>query len=236
MIKIAIVEDQDLARDGLVAILSVAPDLEVVGALPDARGAADLAAREQVDVMLMDIALPGIDGIEATKQVLRRAPQTSVVMLTTLPDDEHVEKALQAGARGYLLKTSSAGDLVAAVRQAHHGRRPFAPEVLDRLSESFAASGPRHDPDAIPPALKSLTEREQSVFREVGRGLSNAEIAQKLFLSESTVKTYVARILRKLGLTSRVKAVVLAFETGFVTGTDAEHPDLAGSRVNVSES
>ncbi|MGO1544965.1 MAG: response regulator [Gulosibacter sp.] len=226
MIRVAIVDDHQLSREGLRAILTAEPDIEIVGMLPDGAGSGQLAATNSVDVMLMDIAMPGVDGIEATRDVRDQSPETEVIILTTLPDDDNVRAALRAGARGYLLKTSSASELISAIRDAHAGRRVFAPDVLDRLADRFSSaaepgqsSGEGIAADEVPSVLAALTEREREVFREVGRGHSNAEIAKTLFLSEKTVKTYVTRILGKLGLASRVQAVVLAFEIGFVTTT-----------------
>lgn len=225
MIRLAIVDDHALSREGLRAILSEEEDIEVVGTLSDGVGAATYAASERLDVLLMDIAMPGMDGIAAARETRELAPDTAVIMLTTLPDEESIRAALRAGAHGYLLKTCSADELVAAVRDAHRGRRSFAPAILDRLASEFAGQGSGDEvdftklaEDTVPVELAELTERELEVFREIGRGRSNAEISETLFLTEKTVKTYVTRILNKLGLASRVQAVVLAFETGFVTG------------------
>lgn len=222
MIRVLVVDDHELAREGLAAILAVEDDIQIVGTLDDGGPAAEFVVAHNVDVVLMDVAMPGIDGITATAAVLARAPQVAVIMLTTLPDDEHVRAALRAGARGYLLKTGSAEELRHAVRAAHHGRRWFDPLVLERLAAGFAGLDPAEveaavEPGEVPEVLMTLTDRELEVFREIGRGRSNAEIGETLFLSEKTVKTYVNRILGKLGLNSRVQAVVLAFESGFVT-------------------
>lgn len=236
MIRVVVVDDHELSREGLAAILAGEPEIEVVGTLPDGAPAAAFVAENAIDVVLMDVAMPVVDGITATAQVLERTPQAAVIMLTTLPDDEHVRDALRAGARGYLLKTCSAEELRFAVRAAKDGRRWFDPLVLERLAAGFAGLDPAStggvdEPGEVPEVLMALTERELEVFREIGRGHSNAEIGETLFLSEKTVKTYVNRILGKLGLSSRVQAVVLAFESGFITRASAT-PDAESPNVN----
>lgn len=222
MIRVAIVDDHELVRTGLRALLQAESDIEVVAVLDDGAAAVEFVARAPVDVMLMDLAMPGLDGVAATRRVRAVRPDTAVLVLTTFPDDEHIARALHAGAIGYHLKTGSTRSLIAAVRDAHLGRRTYAPEVLDRLTDSFVADGTRRPVDGVPPELEVLTPRELEVFIQAGRGLSNPEIASLLHLSPASVKTYITRILGKLGLTSRVQLVVLAFETGVVTSGGAE--------------
>ncbi|NLT25807.1 MAG: response regulator transcription factor [Microbacteriaceae bacterium] len=218
MIRVIIVDDHDLVRSGLGALLAAEPDLDVVGVFADGRGAVDFVAEHPVDVVLMDLAMPGLDGVAATRLVREASPATAVVVLTTMPDDEHVERALRAGAIGYHLKSGSTGALVAAVREAHRGRRSYSPEVLDRLTERFVAAAEQQRPGGgVPPELASLTPRELEVLVEVGRGRTNPEIAAALHLSPTSVKTYVTRILAKLGIANRVQLVVLAFRTGLVS-------------------
>ncbi|MGO2113246.1 MAG: response regulator [Pseudoclavibacter sp.] len=237
MIRVAIADDHQLVRTGLGALLGVEPDIEVLALFANGQQAVDYVADHDVDVLLMDIEMPVLDGVEATKLVLERRPETTVLVLTTFHDDASLAGALRAGALGYLLKTGSTEELCQGVRDAQEGRRAFAPEVLDRLVTRFAGDaasgaaggsgatgiganrdGTRLAPDsAVPARLAGLTQRELDVFVEAGRGRSNREIAEALHLSEATVKTYVTRILGKLGVRSRVNLVVLAFETGIVT-------------------
>ncbi|GGA71007.1 DNA-binding response regulator [Pseudoclavibacter endophyticus] len=223
MIRVAIADDHKLVRTGLGALLDAEPDVEVRALFANGQEAVDYVAEHDVDVLLMDIEMPVLDGVEATRRVLELRPETAVIVLTTFHDDAYLAGALRAGAFGYLLKTGSTEELSQGVRDAHEGRRAFAPEVLDRLAKQFAdgdAAGRRGGPPArgeVPAPLAALTRRELDVFVEVGRGRSNREIAEALHLSEATVKTYVTRILAKLDVRSRVQLVVLAFETGIVT-------------------
>jgi DNA-binding NarL/FixJ family response regulator len=217
-VKVVLADDQDLIRGGLRAILDAAPDIEVVAEAPSGSAAAVAAAQYMADVVLMDVQMPGTDGIEGTRLVLAGRPQCRVLVLTMFDLDEYVFAALRAGASGFLLKTTPPGELAAAVRACHSGDLLFAPTVTRRLVETYVRRPPATG--ALPPQLTALTDRELDVLREVARGLSNAEIARTLYLGETTVKTHVTRILAKLGLRDRVQAVVLAYESGLVTPAD----------------
>lgn len=214
MIRVVVADDQDLIRAGLRAIIDAEPDLVVVGEACDGHDAARLARTAEADVVLMDVQMPGTDGLEGLAATASARPEARVVMLTMYDVDDYVFRALRAGASGFLLKTTPPEQLTAAIRDAHEGLRIFAPSVTERLVRTFVsrpASG-----EGTPKALHALTERELEVFGAIARGLSNAEIGAELFLSEATVKTYVTRILAKLGLRDRVQAVILAFETKLV--------------------
>ncbi|HJQ07033.1 MAG TPA: response regulator transcription factor [Nocardioides sp.] len=209
MIRVLLADDQGLVRTGFRMILSAEPDIEVVGEAPDGLETVALVERLEPDVVLMDIRMPGIDGIEATRRAVAARPGTKVVVLTTFDLDEYVYSALRAGASAFLLKDAKESQLLAAIRVVAEGGSLFAPEVTDRLIARFAerAPGPLVE-------LPALTTREREVLGLVARGLSNAEIAEALVISEHTTKTHVASLLQKLGLRSRVQAVVLAYETG----------------------
>jgi len=218
-IRLLIADDQSLVRTGFRMILEAEADIEVVGEAADGAQAVDSAARLAPDVILMDIRMPELDGIEATRRILDGAGEDGpkVVMLTTFDMNEYVYEALQAGASGFLLKDVPAEQLVAGVRVVAAGDALLAPSVTRRLLEEFArtpgARGHRSEP---PPGLAELTPREREVLTLMARGLSNAEIAQELVVGDTTVKTHVARVLMKLGLRDRIQAVVLAYETGMV--------------------
>ncbi|MFJ8546917.1 response regulator [Streptomyces sp. NPDC093586] len=217
-----VVDDQFLVRSGLAALLRAAPGMEVVGEASDGAQAVALAAQTRPDVVLMDIRMPGMTGIQATERILAEAvdPAPRILMLTTFDLDEYVYGALRAGASGFLLKDAGPERLLAAVTAVHGGDALFAPAVTRRLVEAFTrVSDARtpEPPDGPPPALTSLTTREAEVLKLVARGLSNAEAADRLFISEATVKTHLNRTMTKLGLASRAQAVVLAYETGLVT-------------------
>ncbi len=212
--NVLIADDQQLVRAGFRAILETRPDITVVGEAGDGLAAVDLARRRRPDVVLMDIRMPGMDGIEATRRILEVNDGIAVLMLTTFDLDEYVYDALRAGASGFLLKDVPAEELIEAVRIVAAGDALIAPAITKRLLARFARSAPPRVPDA---GLAQLTPREREVLGLVARGLSNAEIAAELVLSEATVKTHVKRLLSKLGLRDRVQAVVLAYETGLVT-------------------
>jgi DNA-binding NarL/FixJ family response regulator len=211
VIRVVLADDQPLVRTGLRMILSVEPDLAVVGEAADGRAAVALCAELHPDVVLMDVRMPNLDGIEATRQVTAVDDPPRVLVLTTFDLDEVVYDALRAGASGFLLKDAPEDRLTHAIRVVADGGALFAPSVTRRLIEEFSRR-----PRASGRDLSSLTERENEVLRLMARGLSNLEIGATLFLSENTVKTHVARVLMKLGVRDRVQAVVLAYESGLV--------------------
>nr|WP_205863947.1 response regulator transcription factor [Planosporangium mesophilum] len=210
-----LVDDQPLLRTGFRMVLGGEPDLDVVGEAGDGVEAVDLARRLLPDVVLMDIRMPRMDGVAATRTIVAARLPVRVLILTTFDLDEYVVGALRAGASGFLAKDVPAEDLVTAIRTVAAGEAVVAPRILRRLLDRFAEALP--DPDAAPPPnLGLLTEREREVLVQVARGLSNAEIARELQVSEATVKTHVGHVLTKLGLRDRVQAVVLAYESGLV--------------------
>ena len=215
-IRLLLVDDQPLLRTGFRMILEAEPDLVVVGEAVDGVDAVESARALQPDVVLMDIRMPRLDGVEATRRVTSVPDAPRVLILTTFDLDEYVVEGLRAGASGFLLKDVPAEDLIAAVRTVAAGDAVVAPRVTRRLLDRFASKLPRVDAGAPPPALADLTEREREVLQLIARGLSNAEIAAELFVSETTVKTHVGHVLTKLGLRDRVQAVVLAYESGIV--------------------
>ena len=213
MIRVAIADDQSMFRHGLRSLLDSEDDIEVVAEAGDGRQAIAAAERFQPDVVVMDIRMPELDGIAATRAILSDPDAPRVIVLTTFDLDEYVFKALRAGASGFLLKDGPAEELVEAIRVVAAGEGLLAPSAARRVIETFAAA----DHPALDPAVVSeLTERELEVLREVARGRSNAEIAADLVLSAATVKSHVHAILRKLGLRDRVQAVVFAYECGLV--------------------
>jgi DNA-binding NarL/FixJ family response regulator len=220
---VVIVDDQALVRTGFRMILDAEPDIEVVGEAENGSEAVALARSLEPDVVLMDIRMPEMDGIEATRRVVALTGCTAprVLMLTTFDLDEYVYDALRAGASGFLLKDVPAEQLAAGVRRVAAGDALLAPSITRRLIEEFAAAPAAAEP---PSGLDELTPRELEVFKLLARGLSNAEIAEQLIVGETTVKTHVTRLLMKLGLRDRVQAVVLAYEFGVVTPgrTDAD--------------
>jgi DNA-binding NarL/FixJ family response regulator len=213
-VSILLADDQALVRAGFRAILPTQPDLTVVGEAVDGRDAVDLVRRRAPDVVLMDVRMPGLDGIEATRRITADHAGTAVLVLTTFDLDEYVYASLRAGASGFLLKDVVPEDLIAAVRVVARGDALISPSVTKRLVERFAATARPAEP---PATLADLTPREQEILRLLGRGLSNAEIADELVIGIETVKTHVKRVLAKLGLRDRVQAVVLAYEAGVVT-------------------
>jgi DNA-binding NarL/FixJ family response regulator len=210
VIRILLADDQALVRGGFRMILDAEPDLEVVAEAADGREAVERALETRPDLVLMDIRMPLLDGIEATRQLLAALPATRVLILTTFDLDEYVVEAFRAGASGFLLKTAPPQHLVAAVRTVQEGDALLAPASTRRLIEQVA-----HTP-AEPAALEQLTAREHHVLRLLARGLTNAEIAAELVVEPSTVKSHVASVLAKLDLRDRVHAVVFAYESGLV--------------------
>jgi DNA-binding NarL/FixJ family response regulator len=213
MIRVLLADDQELVRSGFRLILELADGIEVVGEAADGREAVRLAKDLLPDVVLMDIRMPELDGIEATRRLRQAGVEAKVLVLTTFDLDEYVYAAMRAGAGGFLLKDAPREQLVAAVRTVTRGEALLAPAVTKRLIERFVV---RPKPLEAAPALGALSARELEVLRLVARGLSNGEIADELVIGEATVKTHVARILRKLDLRDRVQAVVLAYESGLV--------------------
>lgn len=214
-VRVLLADDQPLLRTGFRMVLGGEADLDIVGEAADGAEAVDLARRLLPDVVLMDIRMPRLDGVGATKAIVAARLPVRVLILTTFDLDEYVVGALRAGASGFLAKDVPAEDLVAAIRTVAAGEAVVAPRILRRLLDRFADSLP--DPDSrAPRELDALTEREREVLVQVARGLSNAEIAQELSVSETTIKTHVGHVLTKLGLRDRVQAVVLAYESGLV--------------------
>ncbi|HLH83277.1 MAG TPA: response regulator transcription factor [Trebonia sp.] len=218
VIRVALVDDQELVRAGFRMMLDAQPDMTVVGEAADGHAAVALAARGEADVMVMDVRMPRLDGVAAAGQVCALGPRPRVLMLTTFDLDEYAFAALKAGASGFLLKDVPPHELLFAIRAVHSGDSVVAPSTTRRLIDKFVPllSADATDSAAPPPALAELTGREREVLIQVAAGLSNAEIATRLFVSEATVKTHVGRILAKLGLRDRVQAVVLAYESGLV--------------------
>jgi len=216
VIRVAIADDQALVRSGFVVLVRSASDLEVVGEAADGAEAVALVEREHPDVVLMDIRMPNVDGLEATRRITGddRTASTRVLILTTFDADEYVFEALRAGASGFLLKDTLPDDLLQAIRIVADGEALLSPRVTKRLIEDFARRAPVPGP---PPGLDALTEREHEVLVAVARGMSNAEIAEALFMSHATAKTHVSRLLTKLGARDRAQLVVLAYEAGVVT-------------------
>lgn len=214
-ISVMLVDDQDLIRAGFSMILAVEDDIDVVAEASDGHRAVELAQSLRPDVILMDVQMPDMDGIEATEAITGAGSSGSskVVILTTFDRDDYLYQSLRAGASGFLLKNSEPDELVRAIRRVADGHALLAPQVTRRVIERFSASSPPVD-DAV---LDRLTERERDVLVQVARGLSNAEIASALYLGEATVKTHVSRVLMKLELRDRVQAVVVAYETGLVS-------------------
>jgi DNA-binding NarL/FixJ family response regulator len=219
-IRVAVVDDQEIVRSGFAVLLETQDDMEVVGTAGDGADAITLCHERRPDVVLMDVRMPTMDGLEATRRIVREAgTEARVLMLTTFDLDEYVYEALGAGASGFLLKDSPAETLFDAVRVVARGDALLAPNVTKRLIGEFARLRPSRAPQ--PDRLRELTPRETEVLRLVAEGMSNAEIAERLVVSEETVKTHVSRVLTKLGLRDRAQAVVAAYESGLVAPRSA---------------
>lgn len=214
MIRVMLVDDQDMVRKGFGMILSVEEDLTVVGEADNGVDGVREARRLEPDVILMDVQMPELDGLEAARQILDHLPETKILMLTTFERDEYIFRALRIGASGFLLKNAPPEDLVDAIRVVAAGDALLAPSVTQRVIEQFV-----NQPVAVEPpvVLDELTERELDVLRLVARGLTNAEVAAELIIGEATVKTHVSNVLAKLGLRDRVQAVVFAYDNGIAT-------------------
>ena len=214
-IRIVLVDDQELVRTGFRMVLDAQPDMTVVGEAADGLAAVEFARTHSADVMVMDARMPRMDGVAATQRIRQAGDRPRVLMLTTFDLDEYAFAALKAGASGFLLKDVPPEELLFAIRAVHSGDAVVAPSTTKRLLDRFAPMLPAGDAQAAS-ELAELTERERQVLILVAQGLSNAELAQRLFVSEATVKTHVGRILAKLGLRDRVQAVVYAYENGLV--------------------
>ena len=212
--RVLIADDQALVRAGFRKLLESAPDVEVVGEAGDGREAVDLARRLRPSLVLMDIRMPRLDGIEATRRLTADGEGARVLILTTFGLDDYVYEALRAGASGFMLKDAPPEELLAAVEVVARGDALIAPAVTRSVIEEFVRRSPGERPP--PPVLDGLTEREREVLELLARGLSNAEIAERLVVSAGTVKTHVAHVLSKLGLRDRVQAVILAYEAGVI--------------------
>ncbi|MBB5138200.1 DNA-binding NarL/FixJ family response regulator [Thermocatellispora tengchongensis] len=217
MIRVMLVDDQELLRTGFRMVLSAQPDIEVVAEAGDGAAAVRALEGAAVDVVLMDIRMPGVDGVEATRMIRARGDEPKVLILTTFDLDEYAFAALKAGASGFLLKDVPPTDLISAIRSVHSGDSVVAPSTTRRLLERFAVHLPdAYGPSRDHPGVAALTAREREVLLLVARGLSNAEIATRLELAEATVKTHLGRVLAKLELRDRAQAVVFAYESGLV--------------------
>ncbi len=217
MIRVLIADDQDLVREGLRMILEAEPDLEVVGEAGNGKQALEGVRHFDPDVLLMDVRMPELDGIEATARLARLGLRARVLVLTTFDLDEYVYRALKNGASGFLLKDATRERLVAAVRTVAAGEALLAPSITRRLIEDFCR---RPSPGELPAGAATLSERELDVLRRLARGLSNAEIGSQLYLGDATVKSHVARILQKLDLRDRAQVIVYAYESGLVRPGD----------------
>jgi DNA-binding NarL/FixJ family response regulator len=211
---VLLVDDDDLMRAGLRAVLSSDDEVEVVGEVSGGRGAVGAVREHRPDVVLMDIRMPDLDGIAATREVLSTSPDTKVVILTTFEDDDYIFDALSAGASGFLLKRTKPEELISAIHAVADGDSLLSPSVTRRVIDRMAAAQPVAGLSGA--RLEELTPREREVLELIGRGLSNREIAESFVIEESTVKTHVKRILMKLELRDRVQAVILAYETGLI--------------------
>ncbi|MFJ9391907.1 response regulator [Nocardioides sp. NPDC101246] len=215
-IRVFLVDDQELVRAGFRMLIDSQPDLSVIGEAGDGQEAVAALGRTEADVVLMDVRMPRMDGVEATGLIAGREDAPRVIVLTTFDLDEYAFAAIRAGAAAFLLKDARPEDLLTAIRTVHAGDSVVAPSTTRRLLEHFAAAAPATAGPALEGRLETLTEREREVLTLVGRGLSNTEIAETFVVAEATVKTHVGRLLAKTGSRDRVQLVVLAYETGLV--------------------
>jgi DNA-binding NarL/FixJ family response regulator len=222
MIRVVIADDQGLVRVGLRKVLEVEPDTEVVGEASDGRQSVAAAARLRPDVILMDIRMPTLDGIEATRRIVRSHPTVRVLILTTFGLDSYVYDSLQAGASGFMLKDAPPEEIAAAVRIIANGEALLAPSVTRSVIEEFVRH-PTPVPNQLPSAITSLTPREHEVFDLLIAGLSNPEICDRLVITDATAKTHVARILQKLRVRDRVQVVIYAYESGLIRPDSGDH-------------
>ncbi len=214
-VRVVLADDQPLVRAALRMVITDAADIEVIGEAGNGGEAVEVAERQHPDVVVMDIRMPGLDGIEATRRITQRVAGAHVIMLTTFDDDDYVYGALRAGASGFLVKDMALDDILAAIRVVAAGDGLIAPSVTRRLIKQFAAGRPAAATSR--PEISRITDREREVLALVGSGLSNAEIAERLFISIATAKTYVTRLLAKLDARDRVHLVIIAYQAGIVT-------------------
>ncbi|MBX6389289.1 MAG: response regulator transcription factor [Frankia sp.] len=223
-IRVLVADDQSMVRAGFRLLLAREPDIEVVAEASSGREAIRQAARHRPTVILMDIRMPDLDGLRATREILAANNEARVLVLTTFDLDEYIYEALRAGASGFVLKDDPPEQLLAAIRTVAAGDALLSPAVTRRVISQFV----RMQPPAPPPALADLTARERDVFRLIAHGLSNAEIGRELYIGEGTVKTHVTHVLQKLGLRDRVQAVVLAYQSGLVAPGSQDAPGAPG--------
>jgi DNA-binding NarL/FixJ family response regulator len=209
MIKVLLVDDQNLIRQGLKALLELEPDLEIIGEAENGEQAINLSATLQPDVILMDIRMPLMDGVAATKKLQNTHPQIKILVLTTFDDDEYVKAALENGAMGYLLKDTPSEELAVAIRAVYKGYTQLGPGIVKKLVNQFSRVTPTQSPP-VPPSLSELTPREKEVLRLIAIGANNREISQQLYISEGTVKNHVTNILNRLNLRDRTQAAIVA--------------------------
>ena len=213
-IRILLVDDHAVVRQGLRTYLELQEDMQVVGEGSNGGEAVDLAARLAPDVIVLDLVMPGMDGVEATRRILEHEPRSRVLILTSFGDDDKIFPAIRAGAQGYLLKDIQPRDLIQAVRDLHQGKTQLHPDVARRLMSAVSSAPPGRAETAASEDLQNLTERERGVLCLIARGLSNREIAEKMVVSEATVKTHVSNLLEKLGLPDRTRAAIWALKHG----------------------
>ena len=218
-IRVIVLDDHAIVRQGLRMFIEMQEDMEVVGEGTNGLEAVDLAARLNPDVILLDLLMPQMDGVEATRQIIQHNPQARVLILTSFGEDDRIFPAIRAGAQGYLLKDIQPRDLVQAVRETYQGRAQLHPDIARRLMAAVSGVAPASQarPAALPAELQELTEREREVLGQIARGLTNREIAEKMVISEKTVKTHVSNLLDKLGLEDRTRAAIWALKHGLGT-------------------